>query len=144
MQFDPPVSGFNDQGLIDIIESGSDQYQQEYIDEAKAELKRRKLSEEETVRLINEYYSNSYIPQYQQNQLEKERLAKNELATYTLGEMALIVLAAPFILIGRYVRTKDSLLSLWAESFKRKFLQRLLCLIAGVAIWYLILKLIYS
>lgn len=144
MQFNPPLSEFSDQSLIDIIEAGPEQYQQEYIDQAKAELKCRKLSEEEMVRLINAYYSNSYIPQYRQTQQEKERLEANRLVSYTLGELVFIAFAAPFILIGRYVRTKDSLSSLWAENLKLKFWQRLLCLIAGVGIWYLILKLIYS
>jgi len=143
MQFDPKVNKLSDQYLIDIIESGPEQYQQEYIDQAKVELKQRNLSEEELVRLINEYYLNSYIPQYQQNQQERERRAANKFVSYTLGEMALIGLAAPFILMGRYVRTKDSLISLWAENLIRKFWQRLICLIMGVAIWYFVLELAF-
>lgn len=137
------MSEHSEQALVDIIETGPGQYQQEYIDQAKAELRRRKLSEEETVRLINEYYSSSYIPQYRQEQQDKERRKSNRFVDYTLAEMALIVLAAPFILMGRYVRTKDSLPSLWEENFRRKFWQRMLCLILGVAVWYFILKLIF-
>lgn len=145
MEYNPPLSEFSDHGLVEIIETGLEQYQQEYIDQAKKELKRRKLTEDEMVRLVNEYYRDSYIPQYRQDQhhqLEQQgKRDANRMESYTIGEMAKITILTPLIIVRRFYHPDDTLTTLWDGNYKRKFWQRLFCLLIGIGLWYYVLQL---
>jgi hypothetical protein len=138
MKFNPPVEELESYDLIVLIEQGTEMYQQEYIDQAKAELKKRNVSDEERQHVINQYLLDHHINLHRQNELENLNKEENGKQGYTLGEMVIVVLLTPLILVGKMHYDKPLSL-LWSYNYKRKFWQRVLCFFAGIGFWYLVL-----
>jgi hypothetical protein len=107
-------------------------------DQAKAELKKRNVSDEERQHVINQYLLDHHINLHHQNELEKQNKEENGKQGYTLGEMIIVVLLTPLILVGKMHYDKPLSL-LWSYNYKRKFWQRVLCFFAGIGFWYLVL-----
>jgi hypothetical protein len=132
--FIPPISNRDTEELIAIAYGTTDDWQQTAIDQAKEELKKRKVTKEEQNRILDNWKKDAEIFEL----AHQKQLEQNKTEGYTLGKMFYIFFVAPFILAGRW--TVDlSLSELKIENYKRKFKQRLFLLLGGTIFWILFL-----
>ena len=97
MEFNPPIIERETIELIIIAHSDTYHWQQEAIDQAKSELKRRNISKE---------YESSILKQLEQEkQLEEQKIQEqrriNAAESYTIANQILIIVLSIWILIGK-------------------------------------------
>ena len=136
-EFIPPFKERETEELIEIAYSKNGDWQEEAVDQAKNELKKRKVSIE---------YQNDKIKEWKEikNKIEAEyqiQLEVNATKSYVIVEMVLIFIFSPFILSGRFRSIAGMPLSvLKRENFKLKYNQRLYTLISGIIFWIILYK----
>ncbi|HEX8547387.1 MAG TPA: hypothetical protein VF691_10530 [Cytophagaceae bacterium] len=130
--FDPPISSRATEELISIKHSTTDLWQQEAIDQAKNELKLRKVTVKQEQEILKEWQAVIESIAIE----EEERLKENDRKEYQTLEMLEILFAAPFILAGKW-KAGMSLLELRKDNYKKKFDERLILLICGIIGWAL-------
>lgn len=132
-EFNPPIETRETLELIAIANGTLNEWQQAAIDQTKDELKNRGISEEYQKKIVDKWIEEG-------NQIEiayKKQLELNKEESYSTWEMLYILLVAPFLLVGKW--TVDlSLIELKRENYLKKFKQRLMLLIGGIAFWILI------
>lgn len=111
----------------------TDEWQQEAIDQANAELARRNITQEFRQSVIDSWQEEAERMElaYQQ------QLIRNEKEGYSPGIIIYIFLFAPIILTGRWP-VDLSLSELKRENYQRKFKQRFFLLLGGTAFWILL------
>lgn len=131
-EFNPPISTRDTEELIAIANGTTDNWQQEAIDQAIDELRKRNITREQQNRILDLWKNeDEKLELAYQRQLEQ-----NETEGYSTGKMIYIFLVAPFILVGRW--TVDlSLIELKRENYIKKFKQRLFLLLGGTTFWIL-------
>ena len=129
-EFSPSIESRETDELIAIAHSSTNEYQEEAIELAKIELKRRNISIQEQKAKIKEWEKQS--EKIEQEYLEK--LDENQYESYTILKMVKIFFLAPFYLTGKFF-ADDRLLVLRKENYKKKFKQRIILLITGTAFW---------
>jgi predicted small integral membrane protein len=127
-EYRPKISERLTDELIEIANSSTEVWQQEAINQAKSELIKRNVTEnqqdgyfEQKVREIDDYYEN-----------EELKRKANETEKYNIFAMILIVIISPFILI----RPWSVLYQLKQENYNLKFKQRIILLTLGMIIWF--------
>lgn len=138
-EFNPPIETRETFELIAIANGALDEWQQEAIDQAKEELKKRGITEKYQKKVIDKWTE-------ERNQLEiayQKQLELNKEESYSTGEMIYILLVAPFILMGKW-SVGLSLRELNRENYSKKIKQRLFLLIGGIAFWVLIAVLSFN
>jgi hypothetical protein len=131
-EFNPPISSRDTDELIAIANGTTDDWQQDAINQAIDELKRRNVTREHQDRILDKWKKkDEELELAYQRQLEQ-----NETEGYSTGKMIYIFFVAPFILVGRW--TVDlSLRELKKENYQKKFKQRLFLLLSGTTFWIL-------
>lgn len=129
-EFRPPIAERATEKLIQIVYEGIDHWQHEAIDQAKKELIKRNISQEEQNNVVEKWERE--LDEYLQEQAIV--FEQNEFESYTKLRMLYIFSVAPFILVGKWSVGKD-LFELRNENFKLKFKQRLILLIFGTLCW---------
>lgn len=126
-EYYPKISERLTDELIEIANSSTEVWQEDAINQAKFELKKRNITEkqqddffEQKADEINHYYKNE----------ERYRKA-NEIEKYNIFEMIFIAIVSPFILTKQW----RVLYQLKEENYTLKFKQRLILLILGMIIW---------
>ena len=127
-EFHPKISERETDELIEIANSSNNVWKQDAINQAKVELAKRKITEEQQNHFFEK--KSEEIDGYYKNREIKRKA--NEIEKYNLFEMLLIIIIAPFILIGQW----RILRNLNEENYKLKFKQRLILLITGMIIWF--------
>lgn len=133
-EFNPPISARETDELIAIANDNTDNWQQDAIEQAKDELRKRNVTRD---------YQNKILEKWEKEEenaeLEYQRqLEVNATESYSIGKMVYIFLVAPFILLGKW--TVDiSLGDLKRENYQKKFKQRLFLLLGGTLFWILFL-----
>lgn len=133
IEFIPPISSRETEELIAIAMCTTDEWQQEAIDQANAELARRNITQEFRQGVIDNW-------QKEVERMElayQQQLIRNEKEGYSPGIIIYIFLFAPIILTGRWP-VDLSLSELKRENYQRKFKQRLFLLLGGTAFWILL------
>jgi len=135
--FSPPIHERSTIELIGIKNSSVDYWQQDAIDQARAELFKRGVGREEEQKWLDEW-----AEEHKQAEIElQQQREKNAVESYTLTEMLLSFATAPFMIISRS-NWGQSLWSLKSGNYKLKFKQRLILLITGTCFWILFFWLI--
>lgn len=139
VEFWPPISTRDTDELIAIANSSTTYWQQEAIDQAKEELIKGQVSNEYQQSLIETWEKENTTLELEY----QKQLKLNETDGYTWGEMAGILFASPFILVGRW-NFDLSLIELRKQNYKKKFKQRLILLIIGPFVWGFFLMITFS
>ena len=132
--FSPPIEERSTGELIGIKNSSTDHWQQEAIDQAAAELAKRKITRAE-----EQHYLDEWQKELKAGEEERQRqLEKNVRVDYTLFEKVLIFVFAPIIVIY-FVKNYLNFKKLRAENYQLKIKQRYRLLISGSVVWVIIL-----
>ena len=131
-EFNPPISERETEELIEIKYSSTDDWNQEAINQAKAELIERKISQREQDKVINEWdkQRNKYLEK------EKKRLESNKTESYKPYQIVLLFLFGPIIFFRPYWFGSMTIFELRQENFKLKFKQRLIIFILSFISWF--------
>ena len=133
-EYNPPIASRDTEELIAIANGTPDDWQQDAINQAIDELKKRNVTREQQNKVLDHWKK-------EEEKLElayQKQLKQNETEGYSTGKIIYIFLVAPFILAGRW--TVDlSLRELKTENYQKKFKQRLLLLLGGTTFWILLL-----
>ncbi len=122
---------------MEIAISKQGEWQVDIVNQAKKELLKRGVSIEEIEETKEKY--EDFLKREELNR--QKQLKENEEISYKTGEMILIVLITPFILLGKsYNLTGLSLGELKEENFKLKYNQRLFSLIIGLILWMVLIR----
>jgi len=132
-EFNPPISERDTEELIEIVNSGQDNWQKEAIDKARRELIKRNVSQEEQEKIIANW--NALNEEYFE-ELEVT-FEENRSKSYSILKMVSIFVFAPLIIFDSWVSEKG-LLSLFKENSKLKFKQRLILLFTGAIFWLIV------
>ena len=136
-EFYPPVQERETDDLMEIAISKQGEWQVDIVNQAKKELLKRGISIEEIEETKEKY--EDFLKREELNR--QKQLKENEEISYKTGEMILIVLITPFILLGKsYNLTGLSLGELKEENFKLKYNQRLFSLIIGLILWMVLIR----
>lgn len=134
MEYNPPIPARDTEELIEIANGTADDWQQEAINQAKEELKKRRVTKEYQDKILDGWKRETE----ELDLAYQKQLKINETEGYSIVKMIYIFLVAPLILIGRW--TVDlSLIELKSENYQKKFRQRLFLLLGGTAFWILFL-----
>jgi hypothetical protein len=133
-EFNPPISSRDTDELILIANGTTEDWQQEGIDQAIIELKKRNVTSEYQNKIISDWKS-----EIKKNEIEyQEKLELNKNESYSMAKMIYIFITAPLIIFGKW--TIDySLFELKQENYIKKYRQRILLLIGGFSFWILVL-----
>ena len=136
--FDPPIASRKTIELIAIANGTTEFWQKEAIRQAQEELKKRNVSRE---------YQDQVLQRWENKEVEREAAIRDELArnateSYPLWKLPLIMFGAPFLIIFRRFLPIKSLLDLHDEGYKKMFSQRLIMLICGIVLWYILIRMI--
>lgn len=138
-EFTPAVTERDTDELIGIVYAPAGDYQEEFVRQAKAELIRRGVTQEE---------QDAKIQEWARAEKEAERLAQiermeNAQKVYPLGKKIAIFLGAPFVLLGR-TYLWESYSELKQENFVIMARQRLILLVGGVIFYVLLIFIFFS
>lgn len=140
-EFKPPINDRDTDELIAIANSKNDSWQEEAKRQAKEELIKRGVSEEQQAIEVNKW-------EKEIEKIDKEyqiQLEKNELESYRAIDMVVIFLLSPVIFLGKFeISLGKSLSELKAGNYKIKYRQRLVSLIGGVLFWIALIKIILN
>jgi len=126
-KLEPPLEERELDEVVAIAHSTPDEWQQEVIELAKQELQRRNVSLEEQENIINQWYKN--IEDWEN---------ENSTESYSKWEMIKILFLAPAYLTC--IVTPDySLTELKADNYLKKHKQRIILLIAGTILYFIMM-----
>ena len=132
--FSPPMEERSTGELIGIKNSSTAHWQQEAIDQATAELAKRKVTRAEESYYLEEWQ----IELTAADEEQRRELEKNVGVDYTLFEKVLIFVFAPIIVIY-FVKNYLNFRELRKGNYQLKIKQRYRLLIGGSVVWVIIL-----
>jgi len=135
-EFKPPISERKTEELIQIKYSSIDDWSQEAINQAKTELIKRKISQREQDKVVNEWDKqyNEYL------KVERLKLESNKTESYKPYEMVLLFIFGPIVFMKPYWFNSTTLFELKRENFKLKFKQRLTIFALSFIFWTLFIS----
>jgi len=137
-EFYPPVKERENEDLMGIAISSKGDWQEEIVKQAIEELLKRGITSEQ----IEQTKENFEALKKEEEVKRQKQLEKNEKESYKTGEIILIILISPLILLGKsYGMAGLSLDALKEENFKIKYKQRLFSLIFGIVLWIIFFRL---
>ncbi len=130
--FTTPISDRETEELILIANNTTNAWQEDAIRQAKEELKKRNISNDEQNKVLQQ--SETY-----QKKLEEDTL-HNAYISYSTGKMLLIFIGAPLLLLNSIYSfyEQKSLFILRNEGYKLMFRQRLFLILGGILFWCII------
>ena len=128
--YDPPIAERPTEELIAMAHGTTEEWQQEAMDQAKAELNRREITPDQQEKVLRAW---SEKEQRLQAWYEK-KLAANATESYSTWEMILIFLGSFMIRLSMI----QDILDLRRENYRRKARQRIALLVGGI-LFYLLL-----
>lgn len=131
--YSPPINTRSTPEFVGIIYGTTENWQQEAIDQAKAELIKRNVTKEYQQKLIDQWEKEIKVEEIK----EQQRLEKNATESYEFIEMLLIFFGAPLILLNKYYSSRPTLWQLKSQNYQLKFKQRASLLIGGLIFWVL-------
>ena len=126
-KIEPPLEERELDEVVAIAHSTSDKWQPEVIELAKQELKRRDISLEEQEKIINQWHKN--IEDWENT---------NSTEGYSKWEMIKILFLAPAYLTCQAI-PDYSLSELKADNYLKKYKQRIIQLIAGTLLYFVMM-----
>ncbi len=126
-KIEPPLEERELDEVVAIAHSTSDEWQPEVIELAKQELHRRNVSLEEQEKIINQWYKK--IEDWENG---------NSTVSYSKWEMVKILFLAPAYLTCQAF-PDYSLSELKADNYLRKYKQRVILLIAGTILYFVMI-----
>jgi len=135
--FIPPLKNRETDELIEIALLNCDSWQSEAVNQAKVELLKRGITEEQQKEIIIKWdsYKSKKEAEY------KKQLEINATKSYSLWEMFGIFILAPLILVRKFdISIGYSLSVLKEENYKIKYRQRLILLVSGILFWILLFR----
>ena len=128
-KFNPPISDRETEELIEIANcTDIDIWQREATSQAKNELLKRNISQEEQNKVIEKWN----IEAEKRFKEVADQLEKNKMESYTVWEMIKIFLIGPL----QFFRRFDDIYILRRENYFLKFKQRIIILILGFIAWF--------
>jgi len=137
--FNPPIANRDTEELMAIAHSSTDIWQQEAIDQAKAELNKRAVSKEEEQKILDKWKEEERLAAI----AYEKKLELNKTESYTFIRMIAIFFLAIFLLFTKW-SFDLTLKQLWKQNYKRKFYQRIVLLISGIIFWIFFIKFSYE
>ena len=136
IEYDPPIKNRDTDELIKIANAKTGDWLSDAIEQAKAELKRRRISLDEQTKKINDW--NDKLKQ--EDNEYKINLQRESKIGYTKIQMIKIFFLSLFLVTSKFssLGTGKSLFYLWENNFLIKFRQRLILLISGLVFWIII------
>ncbi|RDK85582.1 hypothetical protein [Marinirhabdus gelatinilytica] len=134
--FKPPISERETEELIGIAHSSTKQWQQEAISQAKKELVRRNITEQQQREVLEKWEK-----EYQEwITKEKERLENNKTESYKIWEMILMFIFGPILIIRPYLLHSYTLFNLRGENYYLKFKQRIIIFSLSFISWFVFIS----
>jgi len=132
-EFKPPISDRETEELIEIANCTDENiWQREATRQAKKELNRRNISQEQQNEVIERW--NKEIDEYLK--IEAERLEKNKTESYEKWEMFVLFLFGPILFIRPYLFNSHTLFTLRGENYFLKFKQRIIIFGLSFIAWF--------
>ncbi len=131
-KFNPPIPERETDELIQIAYSSSEQWQQEAINQAKQELIKRNVTQEQQNEIVEKW--NKETDEYFEK--ESERLANNKTESYEVWEMAILFVFGPILFLYPYFFNSHSLFILRGQNYFLKFKQRIIILGLSFIVWF--------
>ncbi|WP_299437107.1 hypothetical protein [uncultured Aquimarina sp.] len=132
-EFNPPISIRDTEELIAIVNSGKGHWQKEAIDQARNELIKRNVSQDEQEKVVPNW--NKLDEEYFQEL--GETFEENQDKSYSILKKVSIFVFAPLIIFNSLAED-TGLLSLFKENSKLRFKQRLILLLTGTMFWLIV------
>ena len=132
-EFNPPISKRETEELIQIKYSSTDDWSQDAINQAKAELIKRKIPQREQDKLVNEWDKqyNEYV------KAEQLTLESNKTESYKNYEMVLLFLFGPLIFFSWHSYFSRTIFELKRDNCLLKLKQRLIIVSISSIFWIL-------
>jgi len=134
--YSPPIESRPTDELIGIKNSSTDDWQQEAIDQAKAELEKRGVTYQDE----QKYFQTQAVETKKAEAELQEQRERNAVESYTLPMMWYLFIFSPFVLFNKWQYNGFS--DLKAGNYQLKIRQRRKLLIGGVLAWVIISVLI--
>ena len=132
-EFNPPISERTMEELIEMVYVTKEQWEDEAINQAKEELKNRKISlGEQKIVVENINAEIEYI-----SKLEAAKLEENKTESYKIWQMILLFLFGPILFIQPYLYGFKTLFALRRENYTLKFKQKIIIYILSFLAWYI-------
>ena len=134
IEYDPPIAERSTEELIAMAHGTTEEWQQEVISQARAELIRREITPEQQEKVLRAWSERELRLQA----WYEKKLAANATESYSTREMILIFLGSPFIFAGGFYIVRE-IFNLRRENYRRKARQRIALLAGGIACYLLLL-----
>ena len=133
-QYIPPINERESGELWLIAVDDGTEWQQDAIDQATQELKKRGATNQEFIdNKADNVEFRKRLDAFNQAEIEKRKIE-----SYNKAEMLTIIIFSPFYII-KGSSTSKGLFQLKSEQYNLKFKQRLILLITGVVVWTTVL-----
>ena len=132
-KFNPPISKRETEELIQIAYSSTEHWQQEAINQAKQELIKRNVTQEQQNEIIAKW--NKEADKYLKE--ETDRLEKNRTESYEVWEMVILFIFGPILFIKPFIFNSHSLFTLRGQNYFLKFKQRIIIFALSFISWFL-------
>jgi arsenate reductase-like glutaredoxin family protein len=132
-KFIPPISKRETEELIEIANCvDEDIWQREATIQAKKELIKRNISQDEQNKVIRKWEKE--VEKYFKE--EGERLEKNKTESYATWELIVLFLFGPFLIVRPFIFNSHTIFTLRSENYYLKFKQRIGIFILSFLAWY--------
>jgi hypothetical protein len=140
-EFKPPISERETEELIEIANCDDENiWQREATLQAKKELQKRNISQEEQNEVIIRW--NKEAEMYFKK--EAQRLENNKTESYKIWEMSILFLFGPALFIRPYLFNSHTIFTLRSENYYLKFKQRIAIFILSFIAWYFYINYSYE
>jgi hypothetical protein len=129
-EFHPPIHTRDTEELVAMTHGNTHRWQQEAIDQARTELYKRGVGEQEQQEILEKLRAE----EARKEAALREQRAGNRLISYKPREMFVLIVSMPLVFLLRR-RSGDSLADLWRENYRMKFWQRLVLMVIGIGLW---------
>ena len=131
-KFHPPISERETDELLAIAYSSTEHWQQEAINQAKQELIKRNVTQEQQDKIIEKWEKETE----EDLRKELERFENNKTESYNVVEMIVLFLIGPFWFFLSYKFHAHTLFTLRRENYYLKFKQRLIIFGLSFIAWF--------
>lgn len=138
-KFNPPIENRDVNELIEIANSTTEYWQQDAIDIAQNELRKRGITKELQEKIIEKWQK-----EFEELEIESQKqFENNKSESYSIWQMLRIITFAPFYLFGRII-DDYTIFNLRNENYIKKFWQRLILLSFGIILWIVFIITVFN
>ncbi|MCF7569378.1 hypothetical protein L3X37_13570 [Sabulilitoribacter arenilitoris] len=136
-EFIPPISDRETDELIEIANCKDENiWQKEAIKQAKKELIKRNISQEQQNKISKEKKTIQKL----EIEAELQRLENNKTESYTVFEMVILFLFGPLIFFNIFGLSHHTIFTLSSENYFLKLKQRILIFVLSFSAWFIYLN----